>query len=160
MNEDLLALLRARLCSPQWEGFVRALGETFAEVLSVDELHRLFHRVGARFALDRPLPDTTTLEEVAEALNASWSRIDWGLCRVRDDAGRVSIEHCLAPIGVALPGADWTDGFLEGAYHQWFRQAGMPDGLAVRAEPGGTADVRRFRLSRTSTTEGATDVQP
>lgn len=149
LNDDPIALMRARLCSPQWSGVVRALGEELGTELSDDELRRLMHRVGVRFAAAHPLAEAPTLNALAIAANALWERIDWGRCVIDAQPDGIVIRHCLAPTAMVFPGAAWPDGFLEGVYARWFADAGMPAELAVRAMPAESIDVRGFRVART-----------
>ncbi|MCD9006565.1 hypothetical protein LDO31_10020 [Luteimonas sp. XNQY3] len=148
LNDDLIALMRARLCSPQWSGVVRALGEELATELSDDELRRLMHRVGVRFASAHPLADARTLTAMAAAANALWAQMEWGRCMIDEQPDGIAIRHCLAPTALVFPDAAWPDGFLEGVYARWFVDAGMPAELAVSALPAESIDVRRFRVAR------------
>lgn len=146
-SPDPFALYRARGCSRQWRGFVQAMAEEFAAELPAHELLTLMARIGLRFARVHPLEGGASLAEVESAANRVWSEQDWGLCRLSERADCVEIVHACAPINAALD-AEWSDGFLEGVYEGWFRQLGMLAGLAVRAVPPESADLRCFRLAR------------
>lgn len=145
---DPFQLYRARACSPQWRGFVRALADEFAEELPEAEAALLMARIGRRFAQAHPLGACTSLAEVETAANRVWSEVDWGGCDMAEQADCVEIRHGGAPLGVALSGHDWSDGFLEGVYEGWFQQLGMLAGLAVRRAAPASADLRLFRLGR------------
>lgn len=146
-SPDPFVLYRDRGCSRQWRGFVRAMAEEFAAELPVHELPVLMGRIGLRFARAHPLRESVSLAEVESAANGIWSEHEWGVCRLIERADCVEILHACAPINVALAD-DWSDGFLEGVYEGWFRQLGMLAGLAVRATPPASADLRRFQLAR------------
>lgn len=140
--------MRVRLCSPQWSSVVRALGEELATELSDDQLRRLMHRVGVRFASAHPLPEASTLDALAVAANALWERSEWGRCTMDEQHDGIAIRHWLAPTAMVFPDATWPDGFLEGVYARWFVDAGMPTGLLVSAMPPDSVDLRRFRVAR------------
>lgn len=145
---DVVTGLRGRICSPQWSGFVQALGAEFESVLASDDLKLLMQRVGQRFAEQYPIPNAEDLSTAQQHMNQCWTHVHWGWCALSDQGASVQIEHALAPLSAALPDAAWSDGFLEGVYDAWMRQLGMLQGLAVRAAGSASSDVRRFVLKR------------
>ncbi|WP_066096967.1 cellulose biosynthesis protein BcsD [Xanthomonas massiliensis] len=145
--QDVVDDLRRRACSPQWLGFVRAMGEEFAGELDEREMLDLLARIGLRFGRDRVLGACATLAELEQAANRQWQAIGWGRCSFEEEPGRVGIVHLAPPINVALEG-DWADGFLQGVYQAWFEQQGLLAGLAVKAVPPQSRDMRRFVLAR------------
>ncbi|WP_017159511.1 cellulose biosynthesis protein BcsD [Xanthomonas phaseoli] len=147
---DPLPLYRTRSCSRQWLGFVRAMAEEFGAELSEDDLALLMARIGRRFAREQRLAPCATLDDAQHAANAVWDRCDWGQCVLEEYADHVQIRHAGAPLSVALHGAAWSDGFLQGVYEGRFRQLGMLAGLAVQSVPSDTVDVRRLVLARTA----------
>jgi len=145
---DPSLLFRSRGCSRQWLGFVRAMADEFAAELPGHELATLMARIGRRFAQRHPIGECVALDEVEAAANRIWHDIDWGQCRMSEQAGNVEILHAAAPLAVALSGTDWSDGFLAGVYDGWFQQLGMLAGLSVAADAPSTPDLRRFLLGR------------
>ncbi|HBK45803.1 MAG TPA: hypothetical protein DDZ67_05075 [Xanthomonadaceae bacterium] len=145
---DPIQIYRARGCSRQWQGFVRAMAAEFAAELPPRELATLMARIGQRFAREHPLRGCASLAEVEGEANRVWSDSDWGGCRMVERADCVEILHAAAPISVVLEGAEWGDGFLEGVYEGWFQQLGMLAGLAVMAGEPRSGDLRCFRLAR------------
>ncbi len=148
-SPDLLQMFRARSCSRQWLGFVRAMGEEFASELPEQELATLMSRIGLRFANQHRLSaGCSVLQQVEQEANRVWDAADWGACQMVEHPNYVDIRHYAAPITVALDAVPWSDGFLEGVYQGWFQQLGMLAGLSVRAVRPEVADVRRFTLAR------------
>ncbi|KPN06114.1 cellulose biosynthesis protein BcsD [Xanthomonas arboricola] len=147
---DPLSLYRARSCSRQWLGFVRAMAAEFGAELPEDDLAPLMARIGRRFAREHRLAHCTTLDEMQQAANAVWERCDWGQCAMHDHADHVRIQHAGAPLSTALDGTAWSDGFLQGVYEGWFQQLGMLAGLAVQTAPGDSVDLRNLVLLRTA----------
>lgn len=140
---------RWQACSRQWRGFVRAMGEEFAEALPAAELSRLMARMGERFAAGHPLPVCADLPSLQQACNTVWEASDWGQAQFVEHSAHISIDHLGAPLEAALgDGADWASGFLQGVYRAWFRGAGMLPALDVRPVPGTPPDLQRFLLSR------------
>ncbi|AGI09983.1 Hypothetical Protein XCAW_04218 [Xanthomonas citri subsp. citri Aw12879] len=117
---DPLPLYRTRSCSRQWLGFVRAMAEEFGAELSEDDLALLMARIGRRFAREQRLAPCATLDDAQHAANAVWGRCDWGQCALEEYTDHVQIRHAGAPLSVALNGAAWSDGFLQGVYEGWF----------------------------------------
>ncbi|MCC4633854.1 cellulose biosynthesis protein BcsD [Xanthomonas dyei] len=147
---DPLSLYRTRSCSRQWLGFVRAMAEEFGAELPEHDLATLMARIGRRFAREHRLTSCTALDEVQQAANAIWDSCDWGQCTMDEHADHVQIRHGGAPLSLALDGAAWSDGFLQGVYEGWFQQLGMLAGLAVQTAPADTVDLRLFVLARTA----------
>nr|WP_255681966.1 cellulose biosynthesis protein BcsD [Luteimonas sp. BDR2-5] len=148
---ELLGYYRAHACPLQWRGFLCALGDEFEDALSDAELTLLMSRIGGRFAQAHPLPDVDTLDALQAALNAIWNARNWGYVVFEELPDRVLIRHGASPLASALGGERiWAAGFLEGAYREWFRAAGMLAGLDVRMAAPQSADVADFVLSRVS----------
>ncbi|KAF1050051.1 cellulose biosynthesis protein BcsD [Xylophilus sp.] len=125
--------LAERQCARQWRGFLRALAAEFAEALPAADLRALLRRVGARFAVEAPLPALQTLDELQDAFSRVWLAQDWGWVALAQQADHVAIRHEATPLVAAFgPGSEaWAGGFLEGAYQHWFDRQGAP-GLQVR----------------------------
>ncbi|MCS3746717.1 MULTISPECIES: hypothetical protein [unclassified Xanthomonas] len=147
---DPLSLYRTRSCSRQWLGFVRAMAEEFGAELPEHDLATLMARIGRRFAREHRLAPCIALDQVQQAANAIWDSCDWGQCTMDEHPDHVQIRHGGAPLSVALDGAAWSDGFLQGVYEGWFQQLGMLAGLAVQSAPADTVDLRLFVLARTA----------
>jgi len=124
------------------------MADEFAAELPAHELATLMARIGRRFAQRHPIGVCVALDQVEAAANRIWQDIDWGQCRMSEQAGSVEILHAAAPVTVALPGLDWSDGFLAGVYDGWFQQLGMLAGLSVSADAAPAPDLRRFLLGR------------
>lgn len=145
---DLFQLYRSRSCSWQWRGFLEAMSQEFSAELPAHELVILMDRIGRRFARTRRLPDCAALQDVEAEVNRRWSAEQWGECRMIEHSAHVEILHAGSPLNIALPDADWSDGFLQGVYSEWFQQLGMLAGLVVEVGRAESADLRRFVLSR------------
>jgi hypothetical protein len=145
---DIPALYRSRSCSRQWTGFLNALATEFSAALSDEELFTLMVRIGGRFAGGQPLAACADLSQVAAQANRIWEGTDWGRCQMREYADHVEILHAGAPIQIALGGAEWGDGFLQGVYGAWFQQLGMLPGLSVSMSRAESQDVRRLVLAK------------
>ncbi|WP_295930712.1 cellulose biosynthesis protein BcsD [uncultured Xanthomonas sp.] len=140
---------RTHACSRQWRGFLRALAEEFAAELGAEDLALLMARIGRRFAAEHTVGACTTLQELEDAVNRVWDRLEWGYARFEEHADRVELLHAGSPLHIGLAGqAGGADGFLEGVYQAWFVQVGMSAGLGVRALSSGHEDLRRFVLAR------------
>ena len=146
---QILGCYRAQACSRQWRGFLTALAGEFSDALPHGDLVRLMARLGARFAQAHPLGPVDTLEGFAAAANAVWSSIDWGLAAYEDGGDRLLIHHVASPLSAVLGAPEgWDTGFLEGAYRQWLRTAGMVPVLDVAHVPGEHPDLCTYMVSR------------
>lgn len=136
-TSDALAYYERSACSMQWLAFNRALALELNAGLPPDESRQLFARIGARVAGQFPLARCSTLTDLEAAFNARWEAIGWGFSRLAEDPETLSIVHACSPLAMAFgtEAADWTCGFLEGAYQAWFQAQGSPAGLRVRALP-------------------------
>lgn len=150
-STEPLEYYRSHACAAQWRGFVRALGEEFERALGETDSARLMARIGERFAQAHPLPGAASLDALQGAANAVWSALDWGYAQFEEQPDRILIHHGASPLAAALgPSAGWSAGFLEGVYRAWFRAAGMPALLEVRATASASPDVATFVLSHVS----------
>lgn len=98
----------------------------FSVALPSDELRDLMQRIGVKFAIQNPLPACATLPELEESMTSLWSHIDWGWVQLTQDVSCLTIQHHCAPL-ISAFGAEhssWIYGFLQGAYQQWFNEAG------------------------------------
>jgi hypothetical protein len=146
-SPELQTHFRSQACSRQWRGFLRALAQEFAAELSTQDMALLMARIGRRFAGAHPIGVCATLEQVQDAVNQIWDRMEWGYARLEEQADRVDVLHVGSPLQIAMAAeACGADGFLEGVYHGWFEQAGMLAGLGIRTLPVIEEDVRRFVL--------------
>lgn len=149
LTPEIHAYLLQHQCAPQWRSFLHAMGAEFRDALQRDELRELMHRIGMKFAVQHPLPACETLTSLQEEMAAFWRPIGWGWVSLTQDSMRLSIHHHCAPLASAF-GADhgeWTHGFLQGVYQQWFDAAGahhLRVGQAAITDAWGSA---RFELS-------------
>lgn len=137
-------------CSRQWRGFLQALAAEFTQVLSPADLQELMARVGVRFACAHPLEACNTLPELQRGMTDIWRSADWGWVTLEQRQEQLSITHHCAPLLSAMSdgNAEWSLGFLQGAYQQWFDAAGAG---SLRVAPGESLDIwgsARFSLSR------------
>ncbi|WP_254459143.1 cellulose biosynthesis protein BcsD [Xanthomonas sacchari] len=140
---------RTHACSRQWRGFLHALAEEFAAELGAEDLALLMARIGRRFAAEHPVGTCATLQDLEEAANRIWDRLEWGYVRFEEQADRLDLLHAGSPLHIGLAGqATGADGFMEGVYQAWFVQVGMSAGLCVRALSSANEDLRRFVLTR------------
>lgn len=135
--------------SPQWRGLLRALAAEFESQLSPDELRQLMFRVGARFAESHALPPCESTDDLADALNAHWSGIQWGYVELADEGDYLRIIHYGAPLaafgGAALA---WTPAFLQGCYQAWLDAMGAAELVVAQADVPDEGFVVEFRLAR------------
>lgn len=105
---------------------MQAFASEFASALPPEDLRALMARVGARFAAAHPLPHCSTLDELQRGMSAVWSQTDWGWVNLAQTADHLDIHHTLSPLYAAFGSehVQWSGGFLEGVYQQWFTQAG------------------------------------
>lgn len=125
--------LSQRLCSRQWQDALSALAAELANDLTPNHLRAVMRRTGERFARQRALPGTPSLEGLQTAINAIWADLDWGWVEIGESGDHLALTHWCAPLRAGF-GADslgWTTGFLEGAYEQWMRQLGADAQLRV-----------------------------
>jgi hypothetical protein len=132
-----LAYYERNACSTQWLEFNRALALELSAGLPPEENRQLFARIGERVAQQFPLARCNSVGELEAAFNARWEAIGWGFSRLEEGPETLSITHACSPLAMAFgtDAADWTLGFLEGAYQAWFQAQGSPAGLRVRAMP-------------------------
>lgn len=148
-SSALLDQYRTQLCSRQWQGFLQAMADEFADALPEPEVSRLLSRMGERFAVAHPLAPADDLGTLEQACNRVWRELDWGIVQFGEQPGEVDIEHIGAPLSALLGArAGWAGGFLEGVYRGWFQAAGMLPGLDVQQVPEASADVSRYVLAR------------
>ncbi len=132
-------------CRRQWRGFLTALGQEFSSALPAQDLALLMARVGERFAAAHPLAPSQTVGALQEAMNGVWDALDWGQVEIASISGGMDIQHRFSPLSAAFgtSGTEWTAGFLQGVYQQWFDAAGA-GGLKVQvsAAPDGLGSAR------------------
>ncbi|TKC81507.1 cellulose synthase [Trinickia terrae] len=118
--------------STQWRDFLTALAEEFDAQLDAAQLRQLMARVGERFAAAHAIEACDSLDTLAAALNAIWSRLDWGFVDLVETDDHLAIQHFCAPLAAFGPNAHaWTPGFLEGAYQYWLRELGAGSELTL-----------------------------
>lgn len=137
-------------CSRQWRGFLQALAAEFKEALSSEELRELMFRVGERFASANLLGPCTTLPDLQQRMTDVWRSTDWGWVTLVQQKEHLSIHHHCAPLltGMDKSNVDWSLGFLQGTYQQWFDAAGASP---LKVAPGESTDPwgsASFSLSR------------
>lgn len=127
-------------CQRQWRGFLKALGQEFAEALPAQELTALMARIGLRFAVQHPLSPSETLAGLQQAMNVIWESTSWGEVELSQSSAGMEVRHRFSPLVAAFgdAGAAWPVGFLQGVYQQWFDAAGA-GGLQVQTV--GTPDA-------------------
>ena len=149
LTPEIHAYLLQSQCVPQWRGFLHAMGAEFSGALPGDELRELMHRIGMKFAVQHPLPACKTLTSLQEAMTVFWQSIGWGWVSLAQDAMHLSIHHHCAPL-VSAFGADhgeWTHGFLQGVYQQWFEAAGSDHLRVSQAAATDAWGSAKFELS-------------
>lgn len=129
---------------------MEALASEFASALSPEDLRALMARVGMRFAVTHALPRCGTLEELQCAISAVWEPADWGWVHLTQAADHLDIHHTLSPLFSAFGSehVSWAGGFLEGAYQQWFNQAGSGQLRVSLAAPIDAWGCAHLRLAR------------
>ena len=105
---------------------MQALASEFASALPPEDLRALMARVGTRFAVAHALPPCATLDALQCGMSAVWEQTDWGGVNLTQAADHLDIHHTLSPLYAAFgsENVQWSGGFLEGVYQQWFNQAG------------------------------------
>lgn len=137
-------------CSRQWRGFLQALASEFTQALSTEELRELMFRVGERFACAHLLGPCATLSDLQQRMTDVWCNADWGSVTLVQHEKQLSILHHCTPLLASMgkSNIDWSLGFLQGAYQQWFDTAGAG---SLRVAPGESTDAwgsASFSLSR------------
>lgn len=146
---DLLDHYRSRCCSPQWQGFVRALCEELEQGLDESDRARLMARLGGRFAAAHPLPEAATLQALQDAANAVWAELDWGRVEFEEQPDCVLVRHGASPLAAAGgTGRPWLAAYLEGVYRAWFHAAGGAPVLDVVCTQADAGHVDSYVLCR------------
>ncbi len=145
-----LAYYQDRQCAIQWREFLSALAAEFESQLGASELRELLRRIGDRFATNAPLDKCDTLDELQDAINATWTSIDWGWVSISETQGQLMIQHFAAPLRAAFGESSdaWAAGYLEGAYQRWFDALGIDPELRMRETDRGADDEMQFILAR------------
>ncbi|WP_313079060.1 cellulose biosynthesis protein BcsD [Pulveribacter sp.] len=127
-------------CSRQWRGFLAALAQEFVSALPPEELATLMARIGTRFAVAHPLPNSDTVRGLQDAMNGIWDPLDWGRAELGQNPAGMEVVHHFSPLVAAFGDthAAWATGFLKGVYQQWFDAAG---GSGLRVEVTTAADT-------------------
>jgi len=129
---DLLRSLALERISPQWVDFLGLLSEALSAQLEPVEYRQLLVRLGEGFANQNPLPPCAGLNQLSDAMNVVWKRMQWGYVSVSDLGQALNVVHRACPLPAALQlDADVAGGFLEGVYGVWLKAAGAPDELAL-----------------------------
>lgn len=140
LSDETAQHLSQLQCSRQWRGFLQAMASEFKQALSSDELRELMFRVGQRFALAHPLTPCTTLSDLQLHMSQVWRDADWGWVTLVQQKEQLDILHHCAPLlsGMGQSNVDWSLGFLQGTYQQWFDAAGAGP---LRVAPGEATDA-------------------
>ncbi len=146
---ELLRSLALERISPQWADFLGLMSEALSAQLDSGEYRQLLVGLGEGFAVQNPLPSCAGLNQLTEAINTVWSRMQWGYAAVSDQGALLEVVHRACPLPAALQlDADIAGGFLEGVYGVWLRAAGAPEELdLVQMEGGEWPMYMAFALS-------------
>jgi hypothetical protein len=74
---ELLRSLALERISPQWADFLGLMSEALSAQLDSGEYRQLLVGLGEGFAAQNPLPPCAGLNELTEAINAVWRRMQW-----------------------------------------------------------------------------------
>ena len=134
---ELLRSLALERISPQWADFLGLMSEALSAQLDVGEYRQLLVGLGEAFAAQNPLPPCAGLNQLTEAINVVWRRMQWGYAEVSDQGARLEVVHRACPLPAALQlDADIAGGFLEGVYGVWLSAAGAPPELVLEQVTG------------------------
>jgi hypothetical protein len=136
-NDHLERYFRGQQVSLQWLPLLRSMATEMAKHSEVDDLHRLFFKVGQRWASDTGdfFQSANSLEQLEECVNDFWVRINWGWVEFTDMDDHIDIAHQATPLAEAF-GDDalpWSIGLLEGFYQSLFHTLGASEALVVRS---------------------------
>lgn len=147
-NEMSEAYVHFLQCSRQWRGFLDAMKQEFTAALPPQELRRLMVRVGRRFAQSHPLQARETLPQLQQEMNRIWSERDWGTVEIAQSDRELTINHQFSPLSAAFGASDaeWSTGYLQGVYQQWFDTAGATGLKVETANQSDQWGSARFRL--------------
>ncbi len=137
MSYALEQYFRSQQVPLQWSPILRALSQQLSQSAGDDtsSLRELFRSVGRRFALSvaDQYAGSRSLADLAEAFNALWGELNWGLVDFAEQPDHVSIQHYYAPLAEAF-GSDslsWSVGLLEGFYQAGFKELGAGEEFDV-----------------------------
>jgi len=129
---------------------LRALGEEFSQHLPAADLRRIMRRVGQRFGAAVTLPNCRRVDDLQDAMNDVWHRLEWGWVTLDESSEALNIVHHVSPlIALGDAAAEWSPALLEGVYECWFGSLGAGERLAV-SQTGDLDEtgVVRFRLGQ------------
>lgn len=154
-NDHLENYFRGQQVSLQWLPMLRAMATEMAEHSEVGDLHRLFFKVGQRWANDTGdfFQSAKSLTQLEECLNDFWLRINWGWVDFVEMEDHVTISHYAAPLAEAFgdDALQWSIGLLEGFYQSLFHALGASDAMVVRSVDDGCKGMNasfRFGLAK------------
>lgn len=154
LDQGSLQYFSAHACDPQWRSFLGALASELNAQMPPEELRAFYYVVGRRMADQSPLQPGDSLNELEGKLNAVFSGMQWGWCKVRDLGSSLEFAHSCSPLRAAFGDAsmEWCGALLEGMYATWLRQLGASADLLLRqvGSAEGPTDTLRFRLAHPS----------
>lgn len=150
-DANVLAHFQQLQCSAQWRVFLSVMAEQLVGVVGEDELRALMFRIGRGMAKKLELPDATSISDLAGVMNNHWEAMQFGWMELIDGGKHLEIQHHCSPLISAFgeDGKTWCYALLEGAYAEWFKEAGAGDELVLRfvALDENLAQTMNFRLA-------------
>lgn len=139
-NDHLERYFRGQQVSLQWLPMLRAMSAEMTEHSAIDDLHRLFFKVGQRWASDTSdfFQSAKTLHQLEECVSDFWMRINWGWVEFAEMEDYVNIVHQATPLAEAFgdEALPWSIGLLEGFYQSLFHTVGASETMVVRGVEG------------------------
>lgn len=135
MSDELTQYFRGQQVPLQWYGVLRAMASSWPTEIGHADLRRMMFRVGEQFASDTQslFEGCQSLPQLQDALVDFWTRLNWGVVALTEEAGAIGIDHRFAPLAEAF-GDDalaWSVGLLEGFYQTVFRALGADASMGV-----------------------------
>lgn len=126
-------------CAPQWRSVMAAMVDALLTGLSTDARLKMLRNVGERLAIQHPLGDAGTLDDVAMRMNAYFAAMDWGVVEISETNAEnggsfLRIIHALHPILGASDGRliHFTGPVLEGLFTSWLNMLGGNREMSAR----------------------------
>lgn len=150
-EKSVIAYLSAKNCSQQWAFFLQALAQELNGAMPAQDVRMLMRQIGQRAAVEMPLENCSTVQDIQAAVNDYWSELNWGWVELSEQSSALELRHYCAPLLHAF-GAQaqaWSPAFLEGVYQQWLSSLGAGQALQVRqqSELNPEHSFIEFRLS-------------
>ncbi len=146
-----LDYLLAQPSDVEWSEFLAVLGETLEGQMNIAELRTFFVALGRGMARRSELKPGSTLESMAEAINAWLQDCGWGFMNMQETGDALEITHACSPLRDAFgeKGMNYSPALLEGMYSEWLAAAGAGKDLKLvqlgKVLP--PVDAIRFRLA-------------